>query len=167
MDRWDTKASPNSRKCPNNWRLAACGCYIRRNSNEDLCEWRREGQHAGFRSNRCGDEMWYHVAGVKTSGAISIYVNGTLEGTVGVGPIHDTNSANLRIGSNAIEGAYLNGLVDEVELFNRALSATEIQAISNAGSAGKCKTPPTCVAPPSGMVSWWPGDGNANDIIAS
>jgi hypothetical protein len=22
-----------------------------------------------------------------------------------------------------------------------------------------------CVAPPSGLVSWWPGDGNANDII--
>jgi hypothetical protein len=23
---------------------------------------------------------------------------------------------------------------------------------------------PTCVAPPSGLVSWWPGDGNATDI---
>src|SRR5438093_11150544 len=23
----------------------------------------------------------------------------------------------------------------------------------------------TCVQPPSGLVSWWPGDGNANDII--
>ena len=22
----------------------------------------------------------------------------------------------------------------------------------------------TCIAPPSGLVSWWPGDGNANDI---
>src|SRR3989304_6013682 len=22
-----------------------------------------------------------------------------------------------------------------------------------------------CVAPPSDLVSWWPGDGNANDII--
>ena len=24
-----------------------------------------------------------------------------------------------------------------------------------------------CVAPPSGMVAWWPGDGNANEIIGS
>src|ERR1051326_5483155 len=23
---------------------------------------------------------------------------------------------------------------------------------------------PTCVTPPSGMLGWWPGDGNANDI---
>ena len=31
------------------------------------------------------------------------------------------------------------GPIDEVEIFNRALSASEIQAIDNAGSAGKCK----------------------------
>src|SRR5215510_3027752 len=24
---------------------------------------------------------------------------------------------------------------------------------------------PTCVPPPSGLVGWWPGDGNANDIV--
>src|SRR5262249_51337935 len=23
---------------------------------------------------------------------------------------------------------------------------------------------PACVTPPSGMVAWWPGDGNTNDI---
>src|SRR5262249_36974468 len=26
---------------------------------------------------------------------------------------------------------------------------------------------PACVTPPSGMVAWWPGDGNANDIQGS
>src|SRR5262249_30258255 len=43
-----------------------------------------------------------------------------------------------------------NGLIDEVSIYNRALSDTEVQATFNAGSAGKCKpgsnTPPvaTC-----------------------
>jgi len=23
----------------------------------------------------------------------------------------------------------------------------------------------TCVPPPSGLISWWPGEGNANDIV--
>jgi len=23
----------------------------------------------------------------------------------------------------------------------------------------------SCVPPPAGLVSWWPGDGNANDIV--
>jgi hypothetical protein len=25
----------------------------------------------------------------------------------------------------------------------------------------------TCVVPPSGLVSWWPGEGNANDIVGT
>jgi hypothetical protein len=29
------------------------------------------------------------------------------------------------------------------------------------------KQPPQCVAAPSGLVSWWPGNGNANDIIGA
>jgi hypothetical protein len=39
-------------------------------------------------------------------------------------------------------GYIYHGLLDEVEVFNRALSAPEIAAIVNAGSAGKCKAPP-------------------------
>ena len=34
---------------------------------------------------------------------------------------------------------FWNGLIDEVEVFNRALSDSEIQAIYSAGSAGKAK----------------------------
>ena len=25
----------------------------------------------------------------------------------------------------------------------------------------------TCAVPPAGLVSWWPGDGNADDIYGS
>lgn len=57
-----------------------------------------------------------------------------------------------------------NGLIDEVEIFSRALTLAEIQSIFNAGSSGKCKT---CVTPPANMVGWYPGDNNANDITAS
>ena len=39
-----------------------------------------------------------------------------------------------------------SGLMDEVAIYSRALTAAEIQAIYNAGSAGKCPPPPT---PPS------------------
>ena len=36
-------------------------------------------------------------------------------------------------------GVNFSGLVDEVQIFNRVLSASEIQAIYQAGSAGECK----------------------------
>ncbi len=94
------------------------------------------GQTAG--ENSCGGVhsntvatagMWYHVAAVKTGSAISIFVNGVHESDGGVGSINDSNSANLRFGSYAAQGEYLNGRIDEVLLFNRALMASEIQNV--------------------------------------
>ena len=51
-------------------------------------------------------------------------------------------------------GSYLSGKLDELSLYNRALSSNEIATIYLAGSAGKC--PPAgatnnCVAPPTGQ----------------
>lgn len=84
--------------------------------------------------------VWFHVAVVKSSTSFAIYVNGVLEDMQSPVPLFlDTNSANLRIGSYVLEGAHLNGLVDEVEIYNRALTSDEIQTIFNSGSAGKCK----------------------------
>jgi len=42
----------------------------------------------------------------------------------------------------ATGAAYYKGLIDEAALYNRALSASEIQGIYSAGSLGKCGTDP-------------------------
>ena len=54
-------------------------------------------------------------------------------------------------------------------LYDRALAAGEIQAIYNAGSAGKCLTsvPPACAPPSADLVSWWAAEGNALDSADS
>ncbi len=53
------------------------------------------------------------------------------------------NSANLIAGKSACVNLSLNrhftGLLDELEIFDRALIAEEIEDIFDAGSAGKCK----------------------------
>jgi VCBS repeat-containing protein len=117
--------------------------------------------------NRCGDPAytvfsttpavvgeWFHVAAVKSFSSFAIYVNGVQEDIRSPVPSFlDTNSVNLRFGSHFIAGvagnptSFLNGLIDEVEIFNRALTAEEIAAIYNSGSAGKCKAnnPPVAV----------------------
>ena len=82
--------------------------------------------------------VWYHVAGVKSSTGISIYVNGVLEESKPAAPFVDTDSADLLIGFYPQE-SLMYGLIDEVEIYSRALSTAEIQAVFNAGSTGKCK----------------------------
>jgi hypothetical protein len=74
---------------------------------------------------------WSHVAATYDGAALRLYVNGVLASTRAVtGGI--TQSANpLRIGGNNIWGEFFNGLIDEVRIYNRALTAQEIQADMN------------------------------------
>jgi len=85
--------------------------------------------------------VWYHVAGVKSSLGIFIYVNGALEASKPLPSFVDTDSADVLIGYYPQE-SFMYGRIDEVEIFNRALNASEIQQIFQAGSAGKCKSAP-------------------------
>jgi len=112
--------------------------------------------------------VWTHIALTHDGSTRKIYINGTLD--TPSGDPADANQAGLFTGNtdNITIGArftgdvqFFDGLIDEVEVLGRALSQPEIQAIVDAGSAGKCKP---CAPPPANMVGWWPGDGNADDI---
>jgi concanavalin A-like lectin/glucanase superfamily protein len=81
--------------------------------------------------------QWYHVALTRSGSDYSLYVDGARVITErDANPIADP-SAPLSIGR--AETFFLNGLVDEVGMFDRALSPAEIQAIHAAGSAGTCR----------------------------
>ena len=81
-------------------------------------------------STTASTNEWFHLAAVKSTSNISVYVNGTLEETKSLALFTDTHEANLLVGSNALEGAYLNGLVDEIRLYNHALTDAEVRDIA-------------------------------------
>ena len=139
------------------------------------------GSHFGFSSGGCWrgcavtpDTAWHHYAAVAVSGQANpiLYIDGVPQAvTLGGGPATMTLSATTRplhIGAQIDQQTgwlyYSSTVIDEPAIYSRALSAAEIQAIYSAGSAGKCVTqPPTCAAPPAGLVSWWRGEGAASD----
>ncbi len=108
------------------------------------------------------NNAWTHVACTYDHNQLKIYYNGANIGMLTVGPktVIDS-SASLRISGDDNGNAHFNGMLDEVEIFDRALDDTEIADIYSAGSAGVCHS---CTAPPSGMTSWYTGEGNADDI---
>jgi hypothetical protein len=86
--------------------------------------------------------VWFHIAAVKSRVGFSLYVNGVREDTRSAVPdFVDTNTADLLLGSYAGEGAsaQLDGLIDEVKVFNRALTDAEVRDAYGVGSAGECK----------------------------
>jgi hypothetical protein len=98
--------------------------------------------------------QWSHVAGVYDGTNLSLYTNGVLVGTPVRAPGQIVASGNdLQIGhdpSNPIW--YFSGLIDEASLYDTALSASQIQAIYNANSAGKCAVPPLITSQPQSQM---------------
>ena len=84
---------------------------------------------------------WYHVAITYDGASVKLYVNGNLDCSAAItGPI-PVSTHPLWIGGDLEDPYNTTGLVDEVSLYNRALTAAEVQSIYNSGSAGKCITP--------------------------
>lgn len=86
------------------------------------------------------DTNLHHVAVTKSGGTVIFYLDGvaaTVPKSYDPGFSFATDAAigiRTDIGDNPFPGS-----IDEVEFYNRPLSASEIQAIFNAGSDGKCK----------------------------
>jgi hypothetical protein len=118
-----------------------------------------------FSAGAVNDDSWHHVAATLDGSAIKIYIDGVLNNSATYSGTPVTNSRGVNIGAwwgYGTPSRFFNGLIDEVEIFNRALTPEEIAAIHAAGSAGKCKP---CAPPPAGLVSWWKGEGTPNDVI--
>jgi len=87
--------------------------------------------------------QWVHIAATrKANEDAKVYYNGELQPLTSLpwaGSI-SYSGAWFAIGQQKDIDRPFNGLIDEVEIYNRALTADEIQAISNAGGSGQCKS---------------------------
>jgi glucose/arabinose dehydrogenase/fibronectin type 3 domain-containing protein len=71
--------------------------------------------------------QWTHVAMTYDGATVRLYVNGTQVSTNAKSGTLQQTTNPLSIGGNTPYGEYFGGLLDEVRVYNRALSATEVQ----------------------------------------
>jgi hypothetical protein len=133
----------------------------------------REGSSggAGFRitaNKTLSTNTWYYVVGTIDSltGQARLYINGTLEGSANANtnPISiSTGATNSKIFGMATlapnNGNQLNGKLDNIGIWNRALTQSEVTALYN-----QAPNPvlPSYV-PTTGLLAYYPFNGNAND----
>ena len=86
---------------------------------------------------------WAHLAETYDGSSVRLYVNGTLVSTTAAPGSLASSTAPLRIGGNNIWGEYFGGLIDEVRVYNRALSAAEIQLDMSTSITPSDAQPPT------------------------
>jgi len=112
------------------------------------------------------DTNWHHVA-VSISGSQAVfYLDGVADTPINYSATlaYTTNAAIGARGDSDARNAFF-GAVDELAIYNRVLSASEIQAIFNAGTLGKCK--PLATFAPDNQALWLAGDGDALDSSGS
>jgi hypothetical protein len=86
--------------------------------------------------------QWHHVAYTQAGTTRILYIDGVPRGTDSVIETYSGALPNdVRIGRRGgTANMGFDGLIDEVEIFNRALTGSEVLAIFEADRAGKCKT---------------------------
>ena len=121
---------------------------------------------------------WHHVAMTFDGLSLNIFFDGYLDASYWAGndlcgygdwdcesPMTVvTSSQSFRVGGNS--GGHFKGMVDEVTIYDSALSDADIYRIYAAGTNGKCKVD-ICAPVFDGLAAWWPAEGNANDYFGS
>ena len=115
------------------------------------------------------DRKWHFITAIYDGAYIKMYVDGVNVGTntAVTGNINDSSAYPLTIGSfQGLSPYYFNGSLDDVRVYNRALSAGEVQQLYNIGSASHINVPPAlgqttnCSSGLScGLVGYWTFDG--------
>ncbi len=82
------------------------------------------------------DSTWHHLVAVKSGTGCRVYVDGTDRTTSFA--THTTVTANskaMRLGTQPSGGNYVTGKIDEVKIYNVAMSADEVKVEYNQGKA--------------------------------
>ncbi len=108
------------------------------------------------------DGLWHHVAVTRDPASSSprkfhLYIDGVEDASVADSGANLDNACPLELGKwfneNYYTGIY-SDQIDELQFFNRALAAAEVQYIYNAGSAGLALTPTvTGISPARGLAT--------------
>lgn len=81
--------------------------------------------------------VWYHLAVVRRGSSYTMFINGAPAGSATNANAIPNPNAPLTIGQAENLG-FVNGVLDEVSVYSRALAPEEIRAIYDAGTSGKC-----------------------------
>ncbi|MBB3842028.1 hypothetical protein FHS57_006057 [Runella defluvii] len=97
--------------------------------------------YTGVQAPSTNTTEWIHVVGVWSSGGAStfnanqfkVYVNGVLLSAVAINgnsaTIPNTGSGTVAIGRHEAWGSYFKGKLDDIRIYNRALTDAEVQSI--------------------------------------
>jgi hypothetical protein len=129
------------------------GYMLRCNSNGTVRFWSYSVNGLLDSTATVSTSSWNHLVAVKDGSSLSLYINAGTPTTRTDSGFNTSNTTNLRIGNSSVLGGYFNGLIDEVSMYNYALSGSQVSSIYNSGS-------PDSLAAFSPTAHWRMGDND-------
>ena len=77
------------------------------------------------------EQVWRHLTGTLGGGVMKLYLDGEFQKEMNVGAPIGSNSPETEIGNAAADGGFV-GKIDEVMIYNRALTDDEVKQNFNA-----------------------------------
>jgi glucose/arabinose dehydrogenase len=110
---------------------------------------------------------WYHIAGVynATNRTMDVYLNGVLDNGSLVGTItssQQNSTSNVNIGRRAGGGFGFIGRIDDVRIYNRALTVAEIRTDMSTALGGGSPSDPN---PPTVAITAPANNAQVSDIV--
>lgn len=132
------------------WNYPSSRSWVLTHHKNNKYFWEIQGK--GFVTGGAVSSDWTHVMGTYDGGTMRLYANGVeVASASGLSGNLPASMADVIIGSQADGSSYFHGIIDEVQIYHRALSDSEIQAIYD----GQVNKPPTVSAnasPQGGVV---------------
>ena len=110
---------------------------------------------------------WTHVAVTHSGGTIKLFINGSEDsgtsGDVGSYTAMHNSTGTVRLGAYQNSSQYTNGKLDELAIWDEALTSAEITAIYNSGAPLNLASDSGNYASSANLTAWWRLENNTND----
>jgi hypothetical protein len=124
----------------------------------------RSGSTTGEATASASINAWHHVVGTNDGTNLKVYVDGVLGSTVSSGGATTDSGTVLQMatyGWNVINEYSFIGIVNEVIVYDKALSLAEVQALGATDPNGGPLPPnPMALSDSANVVGYWRNDGN-------
>src|SRR3989442_1171151 len=128
------------------------------------------GEHDSRGSSSLPLDTWTFLAATYDGTTVRLYANGVQTGSVAVSGGIATPTGALHIDRDSVWGEWFQGLIDNVRVYNRALSVSELQTDMNApvgsGSPPPPAPPPPPPPAPTGLVAAYAFDAGSGTTAA-
>ena len=142
---------------------AASGIGIEHNSNLSFTTSTGSSYNNTMSNFSIQTNTWLHVVVVYNGTHKLIYINGVLDKTQLYSNLILSTTQPFIFGDRGImpsgPGNYFNGTLDDIGIWNRALTQQEITSLYTQNYVAQIPS----YVPTNGLVGYWPFNGNAND----